>query len=518
MNTNPRGLAALGTAGLLWLAAAGLAGTAAAATIRVDSQTCRLQDAIEAADRDVAVGGCPAGSGDDTIRIAPASDIVIDASRLPADDGQTGVSALRVTQGRLTVIGNGSTVRRRPDDPEFRGFALSGNAVVTLDGLTLSGFVTRYGGAAIRVDDDARLTLRHSSLRNNLSFPNGAGGGLLLTSRGAQRIDASSISENVGNDSGGGIALRGLGKTSLGDLTILNSTLGGNQANVDGAAAVSADVPLRLTIVSSTITGNLGFGSTVAGAIAMRGGLLRLQQSIVAGNANPRRVEVLLDRTRTLSDRNVLGRVDPGAPCAASFIGLTLGPNDQLADCTGPTPRPLNAILDAVLRDNPNGVPTHGLVPGSPAIDRIAAADCLRTLDARGAARPFDGDLDGVAACDAGAHEFNEALARFNPSRVDFGEQAADTATVVPVTLSNIGASTLQIDEIGVRSPCCAEAFGIVSNRCPAQLSAGDACVIELRFRPVASGAASGRLLLRSNDPRGVRSVALSGSSAAAGR
>lgn len=218
--------------------------------------------------------------------------------------------------------------------------------------------MTLDGGAAIRVDDDARLTLRRISLRNNLSFPSGSDGGLLLSSRGAQRIDASSISENVGNDSGDGIALRDFGKPSLGDVTIVDSTLGGNQANVAGAAAIVADVPLRLTIAATTITGNLGFGSTVAGAIAMRGGRLRLQQSIVAGNPNPGSFEVRLDRTRTQSSQNVLGRAEPGAPRVVSFIGFTFGPEDQLADCNGAAPPPLIAILDPVLHDNANGAPT----------------------------------------------------------------------------------------------------------------------------------------------------------------
>lgn len=269
MKTSIRGFTTRAAARGLLIIAGNLAGTAAAATIRVDSSRCSLQGAVAvavaAADGDTGVGGGPAGNGDDTIRVAPGSDSVIDAGRVPAAKGDISRSALRVTQGRLTVIGNGSSIRRLPDDPTFRAFALSGSAEVTLDGITLSGFVTLDGGAAIRVDDDARLTLRRISLRNNLSFPSGSDGGLLLSSRGAQRIDASSISENVGNDSGGGIAQCGFGKTSLGDVTIVNSTLGGNQASVDGAAAIVADVPLRLTIAASTITGNLGFGNTIAG-------------------------------------------------------------------------------------------------------------------------------------------------------------------------------------------------------------------------------------------------------------
>lgn len=506
--------AILTAAALSLLAASLSAPQAQAATIRVDSLRCTLQDAVVAANEDRPQGGCPAGSGDDIIRIAPGSDIVIDASRVPLDEGGTGRSALRVTHGRLTVIGNSSSIRRLPDDPAFRAFALSGSAVVTLDGITLSGFLTLDGGAAIRVDDDASLTLRRSNLRNNLSFPFGSGGGLLLSSRGAQRIDASSISENVGNDSGGGIALLGLGKARLGDVTIVNSTLSGNQANVYGGAAISADAPVRLTVVSSTITGNLGFGGTSAGAIAMGVGELRLQQSIVAGNDNPRRIEVFLADTRTLSNDNVLGSADPERTCVNSFIGLAFGANDRLTDCTGSSPLPLRAIIDSVLRDNPGAAPTHRLVPGSPAIDRIAQGSCLRLLDARGVTRPVDGDNDGVAACDAGAHEFNEPFARFNPSRVDFGTVAPDVFSTRPVELSNIGASPLTIRGLGIRPQCCTETFTVEDNSCPTVLAAGARCTLLLRFEPLNAGTFTGRLVLNSNDPRGLRGVALSGSQA----
>lgn len=42
---------------------------AQAATITVDGATCTLVDAIDAANSDTATGGCPAGSGADTIEL-----------------------------------------------------------------------------------------------------------------------------------------------------------------------------------------------------------------------------------------------------------------------------------------------------------------------------------------------------------------------------------------------------------------------------------------------------------------
>ena len=57
------------------------------------------------------------------------------------------------------------------------------------------------------------------------------------------------------------------------------------------------------------------------------------------------------------------------------------------------------------LADNGGSTETHDLLPGSPAIDAANDASCP-AADQRGAARPFDGDGDGMAHCDIGAVEF----------------------------------------------------------------------------------------------------------------
>lgn len=67
--------------GLMFLAALLLAAsTAQAATITVDGTVCTLADAITAANTDVAVGGCVAGSGVDTIILQ--QDVLL-AAKLP---------------------------------------------------------------------------------------------------------------------------------------------------------------------------------------------------------------------------------------------------------------------------------------------------------------------------------------------------------------------------------------------------------------------------------------------------
>jgi len=56
------------------------------------------------------------------------------------------------------------------------------------------------------------------------------------------------------------------------------------------------------------------------------------------------------------------------------------------------------------LADNGGAVQTHALAPTSPAIDAGDDAFCPAE-DARGAARPYDGDGDGTPVCDIGAFE-----------------------------------------------------------------------------------------------------------------
>ena len=58
---------------------------------------------------------------------------------------------------------------------------------------------------------------------------------------------------------------------------------------------------------------------------------------------------------------------------------------------------------------NGGRVPTMDLSPGSAAIDNGTNSSCP-SLDARGFARPFDGDGGGISTCDVGALEYRPQL------------------------------------------------------------------------------------------------------------
>lgn len=81
------------------------------------------------------------------------------------------------------------------------------------------------------------------------------------------------------------------------------------------------------------------------------------------------------------------------------------------------------------------------------------------------------------------------------------------TSLAQTLTLSNRGTGSLTISGINLSSSDFAQ-----TNRCPAALSGGQSCTIQVTFKPTAGGARTGTLNVVSNDPaRATLSVGLSG-------
>ncbi len=190
---------------------------------------CTLRDALTAANTDTATGGCPAGDGDDRIELEEAFTITFDA----ADNGG---NALPVITSVVTVAGNGSTLQRGEEAPEFRLFTVQGS--LTLEDMTVrNGHGGMEGGGGILVSGGA-LSLNGVTVADNVvAYAEDVRGGGLYSLSGTVEITAS---EFRGNDITGGalepdrtdgaaIAIDG-GSLSLTDTDL---TL-----NVGGAAAV----------------------------------------------------------------------------------------------------------------------------------------------------------------------------------------------------------------------------------------------------------------------------------------
>ncbi|HEX6288136.1 MAG TPA: PA14 domain-containing protein [Herpetosiphonaceae bacterium] len=414
---------------------------------------CSLREAVRAANLDQAVGGCPAGSGADTImlpagtypltRTAQPDDdeslvgdldmtgevtLMSSDSSAPVVDGAAVGQAVQVVPG-VTVaingitfskgaIGNAGTLQlvnttitasewvaisnhgtlamagsRVVDNQGNGGIYTIGRATVTSS--TISG---NTGGGGIR--NEGTLTVTSSSITDN-SYLADFGGG--IKNFGTATIIDSTISGNTA-DVGGGIY-------NPGAITILNSTISNNHVSVAGGAGISGEGPI--TIINSTISGNSSGerGGGIAG-----NGIIR--NSTITNNTASREPGGGIVGTWTIANSIIAGNrsdVGQGHDIAGAIVseGYNLIGNPQGATITGDTSGNL-VNVDArlgPLQDTGGPTLTHALLPGSPAIDAGNPATpgsggtACEATDQRGVARPQDGNGDGTARCDMGAVE-----------------------------------------------------------------------------------------------------------------
>ena len=173
-----------------------------------------------------------------------------------------------------------------------------------------------------------------------------------------------------------------------GILTIINSTISGNQSDSGGGVEKFSYSPLSgarpFTLANSLIAGN---PARVAPEIANGA-------SYCCGVGD---VE---------SANNLFG-----ANGNAGITGFTPGPTDIVPSVS------LAQIL-APLNNNGGPTDTHALVAGSPAIDAGNPSGCrdnagmLLPTDQRGFLRPDDGNNDGTVRCDIGAYEANAVIGK----------------------------------------------------------------------------------------------------------
>ena len=129
---------------------------ALAATIPVGG-SCTLVNAITAANTDTATGGCPAGSGADTIVLPAGSTQTLTT----VNNSTYGPTGLPVISSAITIEGQGSTIRRDSAAPEFRIVGGEQHGGLDAQETTVSGGsvaylpyggggVANYGGTAHR--------------------------------------------------------------------------------------------------------------------------------------------------------------------------------------------------------------------------------------------------------------------------------------------------------------------------------------------------------------------------------
>jgi hypothetical protein len=187
---------------------------ALAATIAVDGATCTLIDAISAANNDTPAGGCPAGSGADTLVLPSGSTHTLAAPKY----GTYGPTGLPDIASIITIEGNGSTIRRDPSAAQFRILAVRFNGNLTLQETTVSGGVVAGSNNGGGVYNRGTLSMVDCTVSGNSAGQFGGG----VHNRARLNLTNSTVSGNSAGYHGGGLY------ALVGTVTVTESTVSGN--------------------------------------------------------------------------------------------------------------------------------------------------------------------------------------------------------------------------------------------------------------------------------------------------
>jgi hypothetical protein len=364
---------------------------------------------------------CAAGCDFTTIQAAIDDNVTVAGSTINVTDAIHTEASITVNKD-VIIQGQGaeSTIVQAHDSVDAaagRVFFIADTATVTIRGMTIrhgNPPVHRQSGGGIYNDDFCTLILQDSVVTNNVAS-DGAG----VYNKSVMMLINCTISDNLadgiedlGHQCGKGGGIKGVGTATT---VLINCTVSGNYAVGDGGG-IKTNCDGTVEIVNSTISGNSTDGR--GGGVFARGTVTITNSTIVdnsavgtsrhKGNAGGICVRGLLNLTNTIVANNT-GGPDCGI-CSGDSRHGTIGTNANnligdgscnsdysgdpmlgpLADNGGPSTGAVHAPQ------------THALLPGSPAIDTIPAAECVVGTDQRGYSRPQG------AACDIGAYELQD--------------------------------------------------------------------------------------------------------------
>lgn len=207
------------------------------------------------------------------IRLTPQCDYVLTG---PASVGVYGPNGLPIVTAQISILGSGATIRRAADAPRFRLLEVTESGAVRIADLRLvGGDAGRQPGGGILVR--GQLGLRKSTLQDNTA----AAGGALANLGGSVTLVDSTVTGNqagiesaapaqaaampVGGVPGSRVRLSrraaaapagyGGGVLNRGELHAVRTTIGGNRARVGGG--VANEQGGKATFRNTTISGNL---------------------------------------------------------------------------------------------------------------------------------------------------------------------------------------------------------------------------------------------------------------------
>ena len=329
---------------------------------------CSLREAIEAANTNLAVDGCAAGSATERdaihFSLGKEATIVLDSELPPIAD--TFGLTINGQKAMITISGNDSV----------RVFRVNPDAKLTLNRLTVAdGFATSPapdGAGLFNIGGTVKVANSTFTGNSVVGVSQGAlGGAIENNSGGTLEVRNSTFSNNSSNSVGGAI-----NNSVFGTATITNSTFSGNSAEAGGAVFT---LPMSTTtITNSTFSGNSATGSSRATIEA--DGSITLRSTIVAN---------------TTQGSNCRGSITDGGYNIDDDNTCNLSQSTSLPD-TEP-------LLASSLANNGGPTQTIALLKGSPAINAIPP-------DANGCGTEIKTDQRGVkrpqgSGCDIGAYE-----------------------------------------------------------------------------------------------------------------
>jgi CSLREA domain-containing protein len=218
-----------------------------------NSAPCSLREAIRSANTDLAIGGCSAGSGADSITV-PSGTYVLSIPNQPGiTDENNGQSGDLDILADVTIIGSSGA----PTIIDGNGAALGGRVFDISAGATVSF---------------TRVTIRNGSAPGS-SLAGGGG----VTNNGKATFTDVKIIGNTAATGGGGVSNGSIaGATSV----FVDSTISGNSAGGSGGG-VRNGTGASATFVSTTIMGNT---SQVGGGGVSNDGVTTFTNTSITGN------------------------------------------------------------------------------------------------------------------------------------------------------------------------------------------------------------------------------------------
>jgi len=271
---------------------------------------------------------------------------------------------------------------------------------------TSTGSSQASGGAIYAA---ANLIVERSEFANNIVNGRFAGGGALLARSGLTVSDSRFISNSAGTDGSGGSFALG-GAVSLDSLSTFSGRIersyfgvNGETGNLSGGALFARGNGTALALVLSNVSFD-GNQATDGGGMTLTNVALDAEHLTFSANrGTPAHVNSFT--TLAQSFRNSVFATSTTNGCAFQNNASGSGNLTSDASCTNRLPgaTQITGLAPITTASFPS-MSVVRFATASAVVDNAAITQCA-AIDARGTARPQDGNDDGTARCDAGAFE-----------------------------------------------------------------------------------------------------------------